>query len=96
MSPSEIAEDVGCSLATVYIAARRTGVLTAQRAKGHRWTSEEDEALRRLFPKRRPRELEEHFGLSFEQVRTRAKRLGIRSRQALALAGIQQIGRAHV
>jgi hypothetical protein len=89
MPPTEIAEAVGCSLATVYTAARRTGVLTAQRAKGHRWTEVEDEELRRLFPIERSGELECHFGLSFEQVRTRAKRLGIRSRQALALAGIQ-------
>jgi hypothetical protein len=88
-SPSDIAEVAGCSLATVYSAARRTGVQTVERTKGHRWTPEEDEALHRIFPLMRPRELEKHFGLSFEQIRTRAKRLGLRSRQALALAGIQ-------
>ncbi len=89
MPPSKIAQTVGCSVATVYIAARRTGVLTAQRAKGHRWTSEEDEALRRRFPNARSGELEAQFGLSFEQIRSRAKRLDIPSRQALALAGVQ-------
>lgn len=89
MPPSKIAQTVGCSVATVYIAARRTGVLTAQRAKSPRWTSEEDEALRRRFPNARSGELEAQFGLSFEQIRSRAKRLDIPSRQALALAGVQ-------
>ena len=61
-----------------------------RRATAHRWTAEEDAVLRQGSPNRQPYgELEHQLGLTFEQIRTRAKRLGIRSRQALALAGVQ-------
>jgi len=79
-SASQIADEVGCSVATVYNAAQRCGLPVRARAHGHRWTAAADHELSELFPRLRPRELEQHFGLTYEQIRTRAKRLGLSSR----------------
>lgn len=89
LSAVEIAAELGCSVATVYNAAQRRGLVVRPRAKEHRWTAAGDAELRRLFPRLRPRELEKHFGLVYEQIRTRAKRLGLPSRLTVARWGVR-------
>lgn len=59
----------------------------AMRALPHAWTPLDDAELRRLWSRRKMRELAEKFGCSQQQVRTRARTLRLPPRQVGNMMG---------
>lgn len=47
------------------------------------WSEEEDAQLQRMFPVEAPIVMKKQFGLTYEQIRTRARTLGLKSRKTL-------------
>ena len=54
------------------------------------WTTAEDDKLRERFSICKPTELVPLFGLTYEQIRTRARSLGLKSRKTLMRESLHQ------
>jgi hypothetical protein len=82
LSPAAIAVQVGCSEATVYSIAKRLNLPRRARQSNHQWTPLEDDLLRNHFTTDSGGDLLALFpGLSYDQIRSRAKRLDLISRR---------------
>lgn len=86
MPTTAISKKVGCSVPTVISALKRAGVevrdnSTAGKIAHKKLPKEriqiDEEEFRRLWPTMRVYELQEHFGVSYDTVHDRAKKLGL-------------------
>lgn len=87
---SQIAAELGCSVATVYNVAKAEGLPVKTPAKAHRWIEDEDAVLIQHFSLMRPAEMVALLPhLSYERIRKRAKVLGLLSYRSTGVAAVR-------
>ena len=88
--PQQIAETLGCSVATVYNIAKSEGLPRRKRRANHKWSPEQDAILRTRFSQDTPEQLMQQLSpLNYDQIRSRAKRLGLSSKRTTHLNAVQ-------